>query len=104
MKHKIVVLSGSIRFRDKIQEMHEKLELENGYVIIGITPHVMPRDFAPGEEDLLDELHREKIKLADAVYVVNVDGYIGNSTRSEIEFAKQLGKEILYLEPSTTLA
>ena len=58
----------------------------------------MPRDFTPEEEDLLDELHREKIRLADALYVVNVGGYIGKSTRSEIEFAKQLGKEIIYLE------
>ena len=104
MKHKVVVLSGSIRFWDKIQELHEKLELENGYVVIGITPHVMPRDFTPEEEDLLDELHREKIKLADAIYVVDVDGYIGNSTRKEIEFAKQLGKEVIYLEPPSTLA
>ena len=104
MKHKVVVLSGSIRFWDKIQELHEKLELEDGYVVIGIIPHVMPRDFTPEEEELLDELHREKIKLADALYVVNVNGYIGNSTRSEIEFAKQLGKEIIYFEPTTTLA
>ncbi len=98
VKHKIVVLSGSLRFWDKIQELNEKLELENKYVVIGITPHVMPRDFTPEEEDLLDELHREKIRLADALYVVNVGGYIGKSTRSEIEFAKQLGKEIIYLE------
>lgn len=104
MKRKVVVLSGSIRFWDKIQEMHERLELENEFVVIGITPHVMSRDFIPEEEDLLDELHREKIQLADALYVVNVDGYIGNSTRSEIEFAKQLGKEIIYLEPLSTLA
>jgi hypothetical protein len=104
MKHKVVVLSGSIRFWGKIQEMHERLELENKFVVIGITPHVMPRDFTLEEEDLLDELHREKIQLADALYVVNVDGYIGNSTRSEIEFAKQLGKEIIYLEPLSTLA
>lgn len=98
MKRKVVVLSGSIRFWDKIQEIHEKLELENGYVVIGITPHVMSRDFTPEEEELLDEIHREKIKLADILYVVNVNGYIGNSTRDEIEFARQLGKEIVYLE------
>ena len=86
------------RFWDKIQEVHEQLELENQYVVIGITPHVMSRNFTPEEEDLLDELHREKIRLADALYVVNVGGYIGKSTRSEIAFAKQLGKEIIYFE------
>lgn len=45
---------------------------------------------------MLDKMHKEKIKLADAILVVNVNGYIGNSTKSEIEFAKSLNKEILY--------
>ena len=45
---------------------------------------------------MLDRMHKEKIKLADAILVVNVNGYIGNSTKSEIEFAKSLNKEILY--------
>lgn len=95
---KIVVISGSLKFYDKMQEMHEKLELKKGWAIIGVTPHVMKRDFTPDEEDLLDELHRAKIRLADAVYVVNVGGYIGKSTTAEIEYAKSLGKEIIYHE------
>ena len=43
-------------------------------------------------------MHKCKIDMADAIYVINVDGYIGSSTRSEIEYAKQKGKKILYLE------
>ena len=43
-------------------------------------------------------MHKEKIKISDTIYVVNVGGYIGTSTKSEIEYAKSLGKEILYLE------
>lgn len=97
-KRKVVTLCGSIRFWDKIQEMYEKLELENEYAVIGITPHVMNRDFTEHEEDLLDELHRIKIDLSDAIFVVNVGGYVGKSTRQEIEYAKQKGKEIIYLE------
>lgn len=99
MRPKIVTLCGSIRFWGKIQEMAERLELENHFVVIGITPHIMKRDFTPEEEERLDELHREKIKISDAIFVLNVDGYIGKSTASEIAFAKELGKEILYLEP-----
>lgn len=95
---KIVVLSGSLRFYDKMQEMHEKLELERGWAIIGVTPHIMERDFTPDEENLLDELHRAKIRLADALYVINVGNYIGKSTATEIEYAKNLGKEIIYYE------
>ncbi len=91
-KRKVVTLCGSVRFWDKIQEMYEKLELENEYAVIGITPHVMDRNFTEREEDLLDELHRVKIDISDAIFVVNVDGYIGKSTKSEIEYAKSKGK------------
>lgn len=95
---KVAVISGSLKFYDKMQEMHEKLELENGWAVIGVTPHVMERGFTPDEEDLLDELHRAKIRLSDILYVVNVNGYIGKSTAAEIQFAKELGKDIIYLE------
>ena len=97
-KRKVVTICGSIRFWDKMQEMSEKLELENGFAVIGVTPHVMERDFTQQEEDLLDELHKIKIDISDAIYVVNVGGYIGNSTKNEIEYATKLGKEILYYE------
>jgi hypothetical protein len=48
---------------------------------------------------MLDDMHKRKIDMADEIYVINVGGYIGNSTRSEIEYAKLTGKPILYLEP-----
>ena len=97
-RRKVVTLCGSVRFWDKIQEMYEKLELENEYAVIGITPHVMNRDFTEHEEDLLDEMHRIKIDLSDAIYVINVGGYIRKSTKEEIEKKKKKGKEIIYLE------
>ena len=68
-RRKVVTLCGSVRFWDKIQELYEKLELENKYAVIGITPHVMNRNFTEDEEDLLDELHRIKIDLADAICI-----------------------------------
>lgn len=46
-----------------------------------------------------DDLHKRKIDIADEVFVLNVSGYIGESTRSEIEYAKSIGKPIVYLEP-----
>lgn len=98
MKRKVVTLCGSVRFWDKIQEMAERLELENEYVVIGIIPHVMQRDFTEYEKNLLGELHFRKIDLSDAIFVVNVGGYIGESVKKEIEYAKQTGKEIMYLE------
>ncbi|MBQ7918532.1 MAG: hypothetical protein IJ324_01135 [Lachnospiraceae bacterium] len=97
-KRKVVTLCGSLRFWDKIQEMSERLELENGYVVLGIVPHVLDRDLTESEKERLGELHRAKIDLSDAIYVVNVDGYIGESVRSEIAYAIEMGKEVLYLE------
>lgn len=73
-KRKVVTLCGSVRFWDKIQEVSERLELEYGYVVLGIVPHVLDRDLTNQEKELLGELHRRKIDLSDAIYVVNVDG------------------------------
>lgn len=98
MKRKVVTICGSMRFWDKIQEMSERLELENGYVVLGVTPSVSGRVLTERDIALLAELHRAKIDLSDAIFVVNVEGYIGESVKSEIEYAKGNGKEILYLE------
>lgn len=98
MKRKVVTLCGSLRFWDQIQEISERLELEQGYAVIGLVPHVLERDLTESEKALLGELHRTKIDLSDAIFVVNVDGYIGESVKSEIQYAKEKGKEILYLE------
>lgn len=97
-KRKVVTLCGSVKFYDKMQEINEKLALENKYVVIGLTPRVTNRTFTEHDKELLRELHRAKIDLSDAIFVVNVDRYIGESTRGEIEYAKQIGKEIMYLE------
>ena len=47
---------------------------------------------------MLDDMHRRKIDMADYIYVINVGGYIGESTRAEIEYAKMYDKEVKYLE------
>ncbi len=98
MRRKVVTLCGSMRFLDRIQEVAERLEVEKGYVVIGVIPHVLKRNLTISERELLSELHREKIRLSDSIFVVNVNGYIGESVHSEIEYARTLGKEILYLE------
>ncbi len=88
---KIITICGSLRFQQ------EKLELRGNCVLAPIYP-VRRGENAYTEEELstLNAMHREKIRLSDAVFIVNVNGYIGSSTKSEIEFAKSLGKEVLY--------
>lgn len=100
---KIVCLCGSTRFMDKFFEVGWDFTLK-GYVVLSVGVCKHSKDHggeALGQDvaDRLDELHLRKIDLADEVYVLNVDGYIGDSTRKEIEYAKSLGKPISYLEP-----
>lgn len=96
---KIITICGSLKFKNEMIEVAEKLELQENAVITPIYPTNSNKDAYTDEQvDVLDKMHKEKIKISDAIYVVNVGGYIGTSTRSEIEYAKSLGKEILYLE------
>lgn len=96
---KIITICGSLEFKSEMIEVAEKLELQENAVITPIYPTNSNKDAYTDEQvDILDKMHKEKIKISDAIYVVNVGGYIGTSTKSEIEYAKSLGKEILYLE------
>ncbi len=96
MKHKIVALCGSFRFWDRMQEVAEQLALERGWVVLPPIPHVLPRDLTDEEKRRLGEQHLARIALCDAIFVVNVDGYIGDAVKREIEYAASLNKEILY--------
>lgn len=95
---KIMTVCGSLRFYKEMMEITEKLELEGNCMLVPIyNPSKSSKDDFTEEEALvLDKMHKERIKISDAVLIVNVDGYIGNSTKNEIEFAKSLNKEIIY--------
>lgn len=100
---KIVCLCGSTRFRAAFDEANERETLAGRIVLSVGCFSRFPRDPESGsrvKEDL-DVLHKRKIDLCDEVLVLNVDNYIGESTRSEIQYAKSTGKRIRYLvEPS----
>lgn len=99
---RIVVLSGSTRFRDQFEEVAAKLTLEG---VIVLMPHVWVRSdpaYADISEDAkfaLDELHLQKIDLAAEVLVVNPGGYIGASTSKEIDYALRTGVPVRYTDP-----
>ena len=96
---KIITICGSLKFKSEMIAVAEKLELQENAVITPIYPTNSNKDAYTDEQvDILDKMHKEKIKISDAIYLVNAGGYIGTSTKSEIEYAKSLGKEILYLE------
>lgn len=95
---KIVTLCGSMRYFDKIQETAELLEFENGWIVFAPIPHTLDKELNPQEKQLLGTIHKAKIDLSDAIFVVNADGYIGDAVRGEIAYAKETGKEIIFLE------
>jgi hypothetical protein len=104
LRPKIVVLCGSTRFKDEINAANARLTLAGHLVIsLGVFGHVdLPdRDWTTGDsadKRLLDDLHKRKIDIADEVLIVNIGGYVGESTRAEIAYARSLGKPIKFLE------
>lgn len=94
--NKIVTICGSMKFKDKMIEIAKELEIKNKYIVIQCV--YSDKEFNKEEQQILADLHYKKIEISDAIYVINVDGYIGSSTGKEIEYAKKLGKEIMYLE------
>jgi hypothetical protein len=102
----IVVLCGSTRFPDAFADASKRLGLA-GVIVLSVSMFGHAGDLTDEEctighptKDALDALHKRKIDLADRVFVLNVGGYIGDSTRSEIEYATEQGKPIDYLEAS----
>lgn len=101
----IVVLCGSTRFYEQFQRSNYD-ETMAGKIVLSVGFYLHRPDSVHGEalgctteqKIALDELHKRKIDLADEVFVLNVGGYIGESTRSEIEYAKVIGRPIRYLE------
>ena len=100
-KFKVVTLCGSTRFKEQFLEVQKRLTLEGNIVIsVGLFGHSGDEEvWTEGTKEMLDNMHKRKIDMADSIYVINVGGYIGESTRSEIEYATRNGKEVDYLEP-----
>lgn len=94
---KIITVCGSYKFKKEMMEITEKLALKGNCMITPIELTKQSKDaYTEDELSMLGKMHKEKIKVSDAILVVNVDNYIGSSTKSEIEYAKSLNKEILY--------
>jgi len=95
---KVITICGSMRFTNEMVKISEELELKQGYAVIQCVYSADGQKHEGLDAEMLVKIHRKKIEISDAIYVVNVGGYIGSSTREEIEYAKKLGKEILSLE------
>ena len=106
-KYPVVTLCGSTRFKEQFMEAQKRLTLEGNIVIsVGLFGHSgdqevwenMDEGTLTKTKEMLDDMHKRKIDMADEIFVINVNGYIGDSTCSEIECAKAHGKKERYLE------
>lgn len=105
--YKVITLCGSTKFKDEFLRVQKELTLKGNIVIsVGLFGHSgdnevwenMDEGTLTKTKEMLDDMHKRKIDMADEIFVINVNGYIGESTKSEIEYAKSTGKTISYLE------
>ena len=106
-KYNVVTLCGSTRFKNEFMEVQKRLTLEGNIVLsVGLFGHSGDREVWENMDEgtitktkeMLVDMHKRKIDMADSIFVINVGGYIGESTKSEIEYAITHGKNIKYLE------
>ena len=99
-KYKVITLCGSTKFKEQYLEAQKRLTLEGNIVIsVGLFGHSGDDEvWTEGTKTMLDDMHLRKIDMADEIFVINVGGYIGESTRREIGYALNCGKKIKYLE------
>lgn len=99
ISHKIITLCGSTRYKDIFLQKQQELTLDGWLVFsVGVFAHSDNVNITEDQKIELDKIHKEKIRLSSAIYVINKDNYIGDSTKSEIDYARKNHKQIMYLE------
>ena len=98
LKVEVVTICGSTRFKEAQLKAMRELEEENLAVfMVGGFMHADGLVISDEQKKQFDDLHKRKIEMSDWIYVVNVDGYVGSSTESEILYAKKLGKRVEFM-------
>ena len=102
--YKVITLCGSTKFKDKFMEVQKDLTLKGNIVIsVGCFGH-SGDVFTDDQKTMLDDMHKRKIDMADEIFVINADNYIGSSTRSEILYALSMNKKVNFLEDRDIIA
>jgi hypothetical protein len=110
MERRIITLCGSTRFYESFQRANFELTMRGIIVLsVGFYPHAEQAwgakehgetiGVSPEQKEALDVLHFDKIRMSDGIFVLNVDGYVGDSTRNEIACALALNKDVDWLDP-----
>ena len=99
-KYKVITLCGSTKFKEEFLREQKRLTLEGNIVIsVGLFGHSGDDEvWSEGTKEMLDDMHKRKIDMADEIFIINKNGYVGTSTKSEIEYATKTGKKVNYME------
>ena len=94
----VVTLCGSTRFKQDYEDWNRRLTMM-GYVVFscGVFGHANGGELSEAQKRSLDDIHLRKIDLSDGIMVLDVDGYVGNSSQKEIEYARSRGKFVVML-------
>ena len=96
---KIICLCGSTKFKNAFETATREEGMKGNIVLtVVMFGHLEELDMDGEDRKKFDELHKDKIEMSDEILVLNVDGYIGESTRNELNHTIKLGKNIRYLE------
>ena len=97
--YRVITLCGSVKFKEDFLKLQKSLTLD-GYIVLSVGFFELDKNECLTDKQFktIKEIHLRKIDLADEVLIINRGGYIGESTRQEIEYATQKGKTIKYLE------
>lgn len=101
-KFKVITLCGSTKFKEEFLNIQKSLTKAGCVVLsVGFFSHTDNIPITKEQEEMLRAIHRQKIDMADEIFVINKNGYIGENTKCEIEYALNAGKTVRYLEPLT---
>lgn len=93
---KIVTICGSMKFENEMKKVAFILETKHDMSVLQCVYNEDRSELGEDEIAALNSAHLKKIELADAVYVVDLHGYIGEQVKKEIAFARKLGKEVIF--------
>ena len=95
---KIITICGSLKFKDDFLKVEQQLSSKNHIVLMPILLNEELKDISDEKLKILKEIHLKKIDLSDEIFVINKNGYLGQSTKNEIEYAIKNNKKVIFLE------
>lgn len=91
-----ITICGSMKFEAEMQKIAFQLEVSHNFNVLQCIYGLKKDELSPNVINVLEEAHLKRIALSDAIYVVDIGGYIGNMTKQEIEYAKKNGKDVIF--------